>query len=188
MTNPLARVILHAWHVKGKFFVWTPGGIWKVLGDEADELMAAYGVTRDGNASTGSAHGFEGKNILELVGDMDQRPALVEAGRKLFDARKTRIHPGLDEKVLTSWNGRMLAAFAEAGRVLDIGCYRQVAECNAEFLLQESRQEDGRLLHSWKNGDAQFNGYLEDYAYLIEGLLELCQTTFEPRWFVAAQE
>ena len=82
----------------------------------------------------------------------------------------------------------MLAAFAEAGRVLDIGYYRQVAERNAEFLLRELRQEDGRLLHIWKNGGARFNGYLEDYAYLIEGLLELCQTTFEPRWFVAAQE
>ena len=66
--------------------------------------------------------------------------------------------------------------------------YRQVAEQNANFLLRELRQGDGRLLRSWKDGDAKLNGYLEDYSYLIEGLLELYQTTFEPRWFMAAQE
>ena len=104
--------------------------------------MAAYGVTRHGN--------FEGKNILEFVGDMDQRPALAEARRKLFEAREKRVHPGRDEKVLTSWNGLMLAAFAEAARALDRDDYRQVAERNAEFLLRELRQENGRLLH-WKS-------------------------------------
>jgi uncharacterized protein YyaL (SSP411 family) len=190
--------------VEGKFFVWTPDEIREVLGEEANVFMAAYGVQPGGNASTGStrsastgsAHGFEGKNILEFVGTMDQRPALAEARRKLFAAREKRVHPGRDEKVLTSWNGLMLAAFAEAARVLDrddgsralTASYRQVAERNAEFLLRELRQENGRLLRTWKAGEAKLNGYLEDYAYLIEGLLELYQTAFEPRWFVAAQE
>jgi uncharacterized protein YyaL (SSP411 family) len=155
--------------------------------------MAAYGVTRHGN--------FEGKNILEFVGDIDQRPALSEARRKLFGAREKCAHPGRDDKVLTSWNGLMLAAFAEAARAFspspgtgrgDQGVraetYRRVAERNAEFLLSELRQENGRLLRSWKDGEGKLNGYPEDYAYLIEGLLELYQTTFEPRWFFAAQE
>jgi uncharacterized protein YyaL (SSP411 family) len=142
--------------------------------------MAAYGVTPGGN--------FEGKNILEFVGDKDQRPALAEARQKLFQTREKRLHPGRDEKVLTSWNGLMLAAFAEAARTLKREDYQAVAERNAEFLLRELRQENGRLLHSWKEGDARLNGYLEDYSYLIEGLLELYQTTFEPRWFVAAKE
>jgi uncharacterized protein YyaL (SSP411 family) len=93
---------------EGKFFVWTPEEIREVLGSEADEFMAAYGVTRNGN--------FEGKNILEFVGDMNQRAFLAEARRKLFEAREQRVHPGRDEKVLTSWNGLMLAAFAEAAR------------------------------------------------------------------------
>jgi uncharacterized protein YyaL (SSP411 family) len=105
-----------------------------------------------------------------------------------FKAHQKRVHPGRDEKILTLWNGLMLATFAEAGRVLDIGDYRKIAEQNAEFLLRELRQENGRLLRTWKTGEAKLNGYLEDYAYLIEGLLELYQTTFEPRWFVAAQE
>ncbi len=167
---------------EGKFFVWTPDEIREVLGDDAqtDAFMAAYGVTRHGN--------FEGKNILEFVGDMDQRPALAEARRKLFEAREQRVHPGRDDKVLTSWNGLMLAAFAEAARALNRDDYREAAERNAGFVLTELRQDNGRLLRTWKQGDAKLNGYLEDYSYLVEGLLELYQTTFEPRWFVAAQE
>jgi uncharacterized protein YyaL (SSP411 family) len=178
---------------EGKFFVWTPTEIRNILREDADDFMAAYGVTQHGN--------FEGKNILEFIGDMDQRPTLTEARRKLFEAREKRVHPGRDEKVLTSWNGLMLAAFAEAARVLGREDYRQVAERNAVFLLRELRQENGRLLRTWKRrpervqegpsegaGEAKLNGYLEDYSYLIEGLLELYQTTFDPRWFLAAQE
>jgi uncharacterized protein YyaL (SSP411 family) len=193
---------------EGKFFVWTPDEIGDVLGDEADEFIDAYGVTGHGN--------FEGKNTLEFVGDMDQRPALADARRKLFEAREKRVHPGRDEKVLTSWNGLMLAAFAEAARAFSPSpsagsgrgsqqaraeTYRLVAERNADFLLRELRQDNGRLLLTWKHrpepvlegpseggGEAKLNGYLEDYSCLIEGLLELYQTTFEPRWFLAAQE
>jgi uncharacterized protein YyaL (SSP411 family) len=165
---------------EGKFFVWTPEEIREVLGSDADEFMAAYGVTPGGN--------FEGKNILEFVGDMEQRPALAKARRRLFEAREQRVHPGRDEKVLTSWNGLMLASFAEAARTLDREDYQEIAESNAKFLLRELRQENGRLLRTWENGEAKLNGYLEDYSYLIEGLLELHQTTFDPRWFVAAQE
>jgi len=173
---------------EGKFFVWTPAEIHDLLGAEADDFMAAYGVTERGN--------FEGKNILEYVGHSGQREELVEARRKLFKAREERVHPGRDDKVITSWNGLMLAAFAEAARPLEREDYRQVAERNAGFLLQELRTSDGRLLHTWKavpeqsrsDGVAKVNGYLEDYAHLIEGLLELYQTTFEPRWYVVARE
>jgi uncharacterized protein YyaL (SSP411 family) len=173
---------------EGRFFVWTGGEIRRVLGEEAETFMAAYGVKPGGN--------WEGKNILEFVGDMDQRPALAEARRRLFDAREKRVHPGRDEKVLTSWNGLMLAAFAEAARALNRDDYRMIAERNADFLLRELRQGNGRLLRTWKRrpergegaGKAKLNGYLEDYAYLIEGLLELYQTTFDPHWFLAAKE
>jgi len=195
---------------EGKFFVWTPDEIRAVLGDEADRLMVAYGVTERGN--------FEGNNILELKGSLEEREALTGARRKLFEARKQRVHPGRDDKVLTSWNGLMLAAFAEAARVFSpsppLGppqlwggsgrggrggraeVYRQVAERNAEFLLSELRTTNGRLLHTWKacpersrrDGVAKINGYLEDYTHLTEGLLELYQTTFDPRWYRAAHE
>jgi len=186
---------------EGKFFVWTAAEIRDLLGQEAEAFMAAYSVTEAGNASTGSAHGFEGRNILELASFASPRAELAEARRKLFTAREQRVHPGRDEKVLTSWNGLMLAAFAEAARALTpqpplptleeggkADDYRRIAERNADFLLHELRGEDGRLYHTWKDGEAKINGYLEDYAHLVVGLLELYQTTFEPRWYLAAQE
>ncbi|MFN2217763.1 MAG: thioredoxin domain-containing protein, partial [Anaerolineae bacterium] len=127
---------------EGKFFVWTGGEIRRALAEEAETFIAAYGAKPGGN--------WEGKSILEFVGDMDQRPALAEARRRLFDAREKRVHPGRDEKVLTSWNGLMLAAFAEAARALNRDDYRMIAERNADFLLRELRQGNGRLLRTWK--------------------------------------
>ena len=112
---------------EGKFFVWTPDEIRDVLGDKADGFMTAYGVTRHGS--------FEDRNILEFVSDLEQRLALAEARRKLFEAREKRIHPGRDEKVLASWNGLMLAAFAEAARALDRDDYRKVTERTCHLLL-----------------------------------------------------
>jgi uncharacterized protein YyaL (SSP411 family) len=165
---------------EGEFFVWRPAEIRELLGARADIFMAAYGVTEEGN--------FEGQNILEFVGDMGRRAELAVARRKLIAAREQRVHPGRDEKVLTSWNGLMLAAFAEAARALNRDDYRQVAERNADFLLRELRTPGGRLWHTWKDGVAKVNGYLEDYANLSNGLLELYQTTFEPRWYQAARD
>jgi uncharacterized protein len=165
---------------EGKFFVWTPDEIRSVLGDEADRFIEAYGVTARGN--------FEGQNILELRGSLEVREALAEARRRLFEARESRVHPGRDDKVLTSWNGLMLAAFAEAARVLEREDYREMAERNAEFLLSQLRTPDGRLVHTWKAGVAKGNGFLEDYTHLIEGLIEMYQTTFDPRWYAAAHE
>ncbi|MDH7486401.1 MAG: thioredoxin domain-containing protein [Anaerolineae bacterium] len=173
---------------EGRFFLWTADEIRAVLDAEADAFMAAYGVSERGDASVGSIHGFEGQNILHFVGHLGQREELAAARRKLFAARQERVPPGRDNKVLTSWNGLMLAAFAEAARALGRADYRQVAERNADFLLRQLRQENGRLWHSWKEGEARFNGYLEDTTHLIEGLLELYQTTFEPRGYVAARE
>jgi uncharacterized protein YyaL (SSP411 family) len=164
---------------EGKFFVWTPEEIRGVL-DEDDRFIEAYGVSERGN--------FEGKNILELKCSLDEREALAEARRKLFEAREQRTHPGRDEKVLVSWNGLMLAAFAEAARGLDRDDYLEIAERNAEFLLSEMRSTEGRLYHTWKAGIAKVNGYLEDYTHLIEGLIELYQTTFNPRWYLTAKE
>ena len=173
---------------EGRFFVWTPNEIQAVLSDEAGRFMEVYGVTESGNASAGSAHGFEGKNILELKGSPEERQDLSSARRKLFQAREGRVHPERDEKILTSWNGLMLAAFAEAARVLERDDYRQIAEHDAEFLLSELRTPEGRLHHVWKAYEAKVNGYLEDYAHLIEGLIELYQATFDPRWYKAARE
>jgi uncharacterized protein YyaL (SSP411 family) len=182
---------------EGKFFLWTPDQVEAILGQEQAEIFCRYfDVTPAGN--------FEGKNILNVKVDlgtaaaaagMDEEGfrAIIEEGKaRLFRAREDRVKPSRDEKVLTGWNGLMLAALAEASRVLDRPDYLQVAQCNARFVLSEMRQE-GRLLRSWKQasgagkGRARFNAYLEDYAFYADGLLELYQATFEPGWFSAAR-
>ena len=178
--------------VEGKFFVWTPEEIRAALGENAQLFIDAYGVTERGN--------FEGKNILYVARDLDVLAAmhnlsdeevegrLAAARRKLLEEREGRVKPAWDEKVLTGWNGLMLAAFAEAARVLKRDDYRSVAERNAEFILRELRGADGRLRRSWKAGDVRHMGYLEDYANLVEGLMALYETTFDARRFVAARE
>ena len=155
--------------------------------------MQIYDVTDGGN--------WEGHNILRLsirASDVAAQHGLDEAGligkmasarRKLYDIRSKRIWPGLDDKVLTAWNGLMLAAFAEAAQALGRTDYMDIATSNAQFLHATMRAEDGRLLRTWKAGSkAKYNGYLEDYAFLIEGVLALYQTTFDERWFQWARE
>ncbi len=175
---------------EGRFYVWSPDEIEAVLGAEDGRLVGAYyGVTPSGN--------FEGKNILNVprpaeevasrVGvPVEQLVATVEAARpKLYAAREERVHPGRDEKILTSWNGLMLRAFAEGTRVLDRPDFREIAVRNAAFLLDHLRA-DGRLLRTHKDGQSKLNGYLEDYAFLIDGLVALYQATFERRWIEEA--
>ncbi len=164
---------------EGRFFVWTMDQVRDTLNEEADAFMAAYGVEPGGN--------WEGKTILTFSGTWEERQALTKARQRLFEAREERVRPERDEKILTSWNGLMLAAFAEAGRALERDDYVQVARRNASFLLEELRADDGHLLHTWRDGEAKVRGYLEDYANLIDGLLALYQTTFEPRWYQAAR-
>ena len=132
-------------------------------------------------ATSHEQHLPPGQNILSIVAEPQQvaqknglsseqnwKVILEEARRKLFEVREQRIKPGRDEKVLAAWNGLMLAAFAEAARDRSLGerteIYRSIAEHNAEFLLREMRTPDGRLLRTWKDGQAKLNAYLEDYA------------------------
>lgn len=178
---------------EGKFYVWESAEIRQVLGEDANLFMRYYDVTDQGN--------WEGQNILrvtrepaEFAEDMglnedEVERRLAEARQKLYDTRAKRIWPGLDDKVLTAWNGLMLATFAEAGRALKRPDYTEMAVRNAEFLYQTMRAENGRLLRTWKAGaEAKYNGYLEDYAYLADGLLALYHNTFDYRWFTWAQE
>lgn len=162
---------------EGRFYLWSDEEVRQVLGREADRFLVAYELVP-----------FEEMGILTFPGTPEEREVLTEARRRLLAAREERVRPARDEKVLTSWNGLMLAAFAEAGRVLGREDYRRVAEQSAAFLLGTLRAADGRLYHTWKEDAAGVPGYLEDYTHLIDGLLELYQTTFDPRWYVAASE
>jgi len=162
---------------EGKFFVWTADEIRAVLGADADAAMAYWGVDRGSN--------FEGKSILWLPGEPDAARA---AGwrRTLFEARERRVKPGRDDKVLAAWNGLMARAFAEAGRALGRADYLAAARRNAEFVL-DSMRVNGRLLRTWKAGQAKLKGYLEDYAMVAAALLELYAATFDRLWLDEAR-
>jgi hypothetical protein len=107
--------------------------------------------------------------------------AIAAGRRKLFEVRERRVKPGRDEKVLTAWNGLMLTSFAEASAILARADYLQVARTNAKFLLRELQRDD-LVLRTWKSGEAKLNGYLEDYASLIDGLTSLYEVTGELDW------
>jgi hypothetical protein len=177
---------------EGKFYVWSLDEIREVLKEEeSDFFEAAYGITAKGN--------WEGKTVLQRALDdatlaarfklnLDAVPVkLAESHSRLYSARASRIRPGTDDKILTAWNGLMLAACAEAARALDNKKYLQMAVRNAEFLLSALRP-GGSLRRSWRNGKVTNEVFLEDYAALILGLLELYQTDFNNKWFVSAQE
>lgn len=172
--------------VEGKFFVWSPEEVREILGAEDARLFNHYyDVTDAGN--------FEGHNILRVLRSFEEaarelkvpverlKEAVARGRRELFERREKRVKPGRDEKVLTSWNGLMLAAFAEAGAALGRQDYLDVATNNAEFVLSELRRND-LLLHSYKDERARFNAYLDDYSYYANGLITLYETTGNLRW------
>ncbi len=174
---------------EGKFFVWSEAEVLSLLSPEDGRLFCdAYDVTPRGN--------WEGHNILNRpnvghvsnvlapAGHVENVPhdLLARCRAKLFDARSRRITPARDDKVLVSWNGLMIAAMSQAAAILGEPRYAKAASAAADFILANMRDADGRLLHSFKDGQARFNAYLDDYACLIDGLVDLYQATFEPRW------
>ena len=176
---------------EGKFFVWLPQEIEHVLGADLGRVAMEYwGVSREGN--------WEGKNILNVSRPDDEVAGIVgltteelheklrEAADRLYEARSKRVHPGLDDKVLTGWNGLMMKAFAECGAHLNRPDWVAAAEANAEFILK-NLVDDGRLLRSWRDGNAKIFGYLEDYAFLVDGLISLYEATFDRRWLDEAR-
>ncbi|HYW74278.1 MAG TPA: thioredoxin domain-containing protein [Pyrinomonadaceae bacterium] len=175
---------------EGKFFVWSRAEVFETLGDQDAPLFCDYyDVTGHGN--------FEGENILHVTTSFEALAAkhnltigqtcqiIRDSRRKLFEVREQRVKPGRDEKILTAWNGLMLASFAEAAAILKRDDYRDVARANARFLLSEM-QRDGALLRTCKDGQAKLNGYLEDYACLIDGLIALYEATGELEWIEKA--
>jgi uncharacterized protein YyaL (SSP411 family) len=163
--------------VEGKFYVWTLDELREVLGDDAEAAIDYFGADDPGN--------FEGANILTRGSDPPER--LPEIKRRLYDVRKQRVWPGLDDKRLTSWNALMISALADAGAVLERQDYVDAAVACADFVLRELRDDSGRLLRTYKDGEAKLNAYLEDHAHLVEALLSLYEATFDPRWFRAAR-
>jgi len=189
----------HAHKMEGAFYLWTQGELEALLKDDFDIFRYRFGIRPEGNAPEDPQGEFKGKNLLYVAGTIDEVAertgrtrdeveSALHAGRMtLFETRLSRPRPHLDDKVLTGWNGLMLAAFARAARVLASNearaRYLAAAERSAAFL--ESRMWDERrgiLRRRYRDGDAAIDGYAEDYAYLIFGLLELFQAGGDPHW------
>jgi uncharacterized protein len=205
---------------EGKFFLWSPEEVAALLGSEDAPLFCAYyNVTAQGNfheAGPGANILHVGREMREVAREegvpIDRLAAAVARGREiLFAARKARVHPGRDDKILAEWNGLMIHAFAEAGAVLDRADYIAAAERAADFLLSQmcavpssggflsphasvdnqqsavnNPQSAIRLFRTYKDGRAHLNAYLEDYAAVALGLTALYEAAFDPRWLQAA--
>jgi uncharacterized protein len=161
---------------EGRFYLWTPEELAAAVGvDDAGPIARAFDVTALGN--------FEGRSILHPVAS-GAAEMLDGARVRLMAFRARRVRPHRDEKVIAGWNGLMLRAFAEAGRVLDRPDLVAAAEANARFLLSRLRH-GGRMRRSYKDGQAPLAGYLEDQAAVADGLLSLYEATFDPSWLQA---
>lgn len=179
---------------EGKFYLWTPEEIREVLGAGMGRLFCeCYGVTDAGN--------FEGKNILHQIGislsavavrhgmGMDElEQKLEEARRKLFQAREQRVRPHRDDKILTSWNALMIVALSRGARVLGERRYADAAEGAARFILKTLRRGDGRLLARYRDGEAAIPAFLDDYAFLAWGLIELYEATLRVEYLRRAAD
>ena len=171
--------------VEGKFYVWTPEEIKEVLGEEKGrEFCEAYDITEKGN--------FEGKNIPNLIGvTEDELKSLNQYDNSrelLFQARNKRVHPHKDDKILTSWNGMMIAALAMGGRILDNPRYTNAAEKAYQFIIGHLQREDGRILARFRDGHSGILGYADDYAFLTWACIELFETTSKTRYLKKAIE
>ncbi len=187
--------------IEGKFYLWTEDEIREVLGGGDGERFARiFDMRQAGNFAGEAAGERTGSNILrmrrsrrawaaELGMTEDELSRFIEsARRRLFDSRKQRVPPQKDDKILTDWNGLMIAALAKAARVLSSTEYRDAAEKAASFVLAHLRRPDGRLLHRYREGDAGITATSADYAFLIWGLRELYETTFRVDYLIAALE
>lgn len=173
---------------EGKFYVWDREEIQSLLTDEEYQLYAAvFGIN--------GAPNFEGKHYSPVLSQRWSEVATTQGmkleelwaklkpiNQKLFEYRAQRVRPGTDSKVLTSWNGLMIRGLADAGRLLENPQYTQRAEKAARFVLEKLQQEDGRLLRTYTAGEAKLNGYLDDYAFLIDGLIALHVNTGDEQW------
>ncbi len=178
---------------EGRFYVWTPDEINDVLGEERGRVFCAVFDIHDiGN--------FDGKSILNLPQSADEivaqlglepeeiQQVIAEGRRLLLEARSRRVAPGRDDKVQVSWNGLMISALAIGYQVTGSAPYLFAARRAADFILEHMRQDDGRLFHSYKDGQARHNGYLDDYGALLNALIDLYETTFDHTYLDAAAD
>jgi hypothetical protein len=175
---------------EGKFYMWAVPEIQKILDkDESELYLALFNVKNDGNFPNHDPDATQGKNILFLknpvTGD-DLLRRLEGIRKELFRERKKRIHPFKDDKLLTDWNGLMIAALARGGRAFVEPQYTAAAEKAVDFILRNLRDENNRLLRRYRQGNAGVFAQLNDYVFMIWGLLELYENTYKPKYLESA--
>lgn len=178
---------------EGKFYVWSESEIRSILGDQADLLIDYFGVKKGGNWE-------DGKNILipikepdkilkkRDISESDFSEVLDEGRSKLFNVRTKRIHPALDDKILTSLNALMITGYLDAYRVFGNDRFLEIALENAAFLLENAKSDDGRLTRNHKDGRSTINAFLDDYSFLIQAFIALYEATFEEKWLYQAEQ
>ncbi|MEM7309461.1 MAG: thioredoxin domain-containing protein [Planctomycetota bacterium] len=177
---------------EGKFYVWTPDELTAVLGPKKGAWAAAwFGVTDEGNFEHGTSalwrHNAPEVVAAELRVELEElEQAMAEARVELLAERAKRIRPGQDDKVLAAWNGLMISALAQTWQVLGDDRYLDAARAASRYVLTEMRQEDGRLFATARDGHAHLNAYLDDYAFLMQGLLDVFESDFDPHWLEEA--
>ncbi|MCW3001690.1 MAG: thioredoxin protein [Conexibacter sp.] len=173
--------------VEGKFYVWTVAELRDALQPaDVEAALAWLGATDEGNF-VDPHHPQPGWNVLTARGPEPPAQQRARIRDTLMAVRAGRVRPGLDDKRLTAWNGLAIHAFAEAGAALGRQDFLDVAVAGAEFVARELRDDDGRLLRTWRDGEGKLNAYLEDHAFLLEAMIALYEATFDPRWFVEAR-
>jgi uncharacterized protein YyaL (SSP411 family) len=186
---------------EGMFYLWGYGGLQDALTVREFALVKqVYSIDERGNYVDPMIRQRTSLNILhlkkpinELAGELDMSPEqltrqLENIRRKLFEVRENRERPDLDDKILTDWNGLMIAALAKGARVFDDGQYRRRAERSMNFILKEMLNEDSKLMHRFRDGEVAVQAHLDDYTFLIWGLLELYETTFKVKYLESALE
>jgi hypothetical protein len=177
--------------VEGKFYVWTKVEIEAALEANAEIFSEYYDITDNGNWEHGNSILLR-KETDEAIAakyeiTVDALKTIIDEGKaKLLAIRKTRIKPGLDDKILSSWNALMLKGYVQAYRVFGDEAFLNSGISNAEFLLQQAIAADGEMKRNYKNGKSTINALLDDYAYTISAFIELYQASFDEKWLMEA--
>ncbi|MCK5705450.1 MAG: thioredoxin domain-containing protein, partial [Cyclobacteriaceae bacterium] len=178
---------------EGKFYVWTETELQSMLGKNADLIIDYYNVKKKGNWENG--HNILHKSASDKkiadkykIKENELTEKIIEAKKTILKERSKRIRPGLDDKILTSWNALMLKAYIDAYRVFDSKNYLDIALKNAKFINTKFKSTDSRLYRNYKNGKASINAFLDDYAFTIEAFISLYQATFDEQWLMEARK
>jgi uncharacterized protein YyaL (SSP411 family) len=183
---------------EGKFYFWEEEEIRKILGNESELILEVLNAVKGGNFVDSVTGEKPETNILHMkksfveiakekkLNEQELRDRIDSARKKLFEVREKRVHPYKDDKILTDWNGLMIAAYARAAQALQKPEYAATAGKAASFILEKMKSKDGSLLHRYREGEAGLPAHVDDYAFFVWGLLELYEATFDPAWLIEA--